>query len=160
MFNYTPVTLNEAMQDRFQLLKEGIYDAVIESSQDRLSSSGNPMLDMMLQVYDENGKAHAVRDFLVFTKGMMWKVVHFAAAAKLVKEYEEGKLCSEVAVGATMRVKICIDPGSLIPEDKLNGKALGSKYPDKNKVEEYVCESNKTESSGDIDNNLDDDVPF
>jgi hypothetical protein len=139
MFHYEVLSEQEAMQERFQLLKEGEYDAVITASQDTLSAtSGNPMMDMTVSVYDAQGKSHDVRDFLVFTKAMMWKVVHFANSAGILKEYEEGKLCSQVATGRNVRVKIVVEPGSEIPEDKLKGKLLGSKYPDKNKIEDYV----------------------
>lgn len=138
MFHYEVVTEQEAMQARFQLLKEGIYDAVIASSSDSQSKTGNPMMDMTVSVYDDNGKAHDVRDFLVFTPQMMWKVVHFAESSGLSKEYESGALCSKVAVGKRVKVKIVVEEGSEIPQDKLKGKSLGSKYPDKNKIEDYI----------------------
>jgi hypothetical protein len=158
MFNYTPVTLEEAMQDRFQLLKEGIYDAVIESAQDRQSSTGNPMLDMTVTVYDENGKEHNVRDFLVFTKTMMWKVIHCAESAGILKLYEEGKFCSDSIQGCRVKVKIGIEEGSIIPEDKLKSSPVGSKYPDKNKIEDYL--SLETLTNSDKGELIDDDVPF
>jgi hypothetical protein len=139
MFAYEVMTEQEAMQERFQLLKKGEYDAVIFTSEDKVSAnSGNPMMDITLHVFDESGVPHAVRDFLVFTKTMMWKVRHFADSAGLLKEYEEGKLCSELAIGNRVRVKITVEEGSLIPADKLKDKPHGSKYPDKNKVDEYV----------------------
>lgn len=139
MFQYEVMSEQDAMQERFQLVKEGIYDAVITASQDTISAnSGNPMMDMTVTVYDENGKARDIRDFLVFTKAMMWKVVHFADSAGILKEYEAGKLCSEVAIGKRVQVKITVEEGSEIPQDKLKGKPLGSKYPDKNKVEDYI----------------------
>lgn len=138
MFAYDVMTEQEAIEERFNLLKEGEYDAVITASQDKQSSSGNPMMDMTLQVFDEAGKARDVRDFLVFTKTMMWKVIRFADSAGLLKQYEEGKLCSEVAVGNRVRVKITVEEGILIPGEKLNGKPAGSKYPNKNKVDDYV----------------------
>lgn len=139
MFVYDVMSEQEAIEERFNLLKEGEYDAVISASQDKQSAnSGNPMMDITLQVFDENGKARDVRDFLVFTKTMMWKVIHFADSAGLLKPYEDGKLCSEVAVGNRVRVKIAIEEGGEIPHDKLKGKPVGSKYPDKNKVEDYV----------------------
>ena len=55
MFNYQVYTEAQAMQERYNLLKEGIYDAVINFSTDKTSSSGNPMMDMTLAVYDDNG---------------------------------------------------------------------------------------------------------
>lgn len=138
-FEYSVMSEQEAMQERFQLLKEGEYDAVILSSVDRVSvNSGNPMMDMMLGVFDDDGKTHSVRDFLVFTKGMMWKVIHFANSACLYMEYEEKKLCSAIVQGNIVRVKVVIEEGSIIPSDKLNGKPEGSKYPAKNKIEDYI----------------------
>lgn len=163
MFSYDVMSEQEAIEERFNLLKEGEYDAVILASQDKVSANrGNPMMDIMLQVFDETGKARNVRDFLVFTKSMMWKVIRFADSAALLKEYEEGKLCSEVAVGQRVRVKIGIEEGGEISQDKLQGKAAGSKYPDKNKVEDYIkrSEQNPVESKTKTDPELDDDVPF
>lgn len=158
MFNYQVMTQEEALAERFQLLKEGIYDAVITASQDAISAtSGNPMMDMTVTVYDDNGREHNVRDFLVFTKSMMWKVIDFATSAGILKEYEEGKLCSDVVVGKRIKVKIVIEEGREIPEDKLKGKPVGSKYPDKNKIESYI----KSEAKGiDLEPDLNDDVPF
>lgn len=158
MFSYDVMDEAQAMQERFQLLKEGEYDAFISSSKDTVSAnSGNPMMDMTVTVYDENGKPHDVRDFLVFTKSMMWKVVHCANSAGLLKEYEEQKFCSDVAIGKNVRVKINIEQGGIITEDKLKGKPVGSRYPDKNKIEDYI----KKEDQKPLENGLpDDDVPF
>ena len=159
MFQYQPMSEQEAMAERFQLLKEGEYDAVITASSDSQSKTGNPMMDMTVSVYDENGKSHDVRDFLVFTKIMMWKIVHFADSAGIVKEYEAGKLCSETAIGKRVRVKINVEEGNEIPEDKLKGKALGSKYPDKNKIEDYVKKDEQKPLANE-DDPFDDDVAF
>jgi len=157
MFNYQVMSESEAQQERFQLLKEGTYNAYIEKSEDRVSSTGNPMMDITLSVYDNDGRPHTVRDFLVFTKGMMWKVIGFANSAGIYKEYEDGALCSEVALGHKVRVKIGIEQGSIIPNDKLKDKVPGARYPDKNKVAEYLMREDAQEQ---IKNDLDDDIPF
>lgn len=139
MLHYEVLTEEQAMSERFQLLPPGEYDAVIESSIDKVSAnSGNPMMDITLSVYDEQGKPHAVRDFLVFTKAMMWKVIHFSQSTGMVVQYQNGQLCSMLAQGKNVRVKIGIEEGGIIPEDKLQGKLVGSKYPYKNKVEDYI----------------------
>ncbi len=162
MFQYDVMSEQEAMAERFQLIKEGIYDAVITASQDKRSaSSGNPMMDMTVTVYDDMGKTHDVRDFLVFTKQMMWKVVHFAESADCLAVYEEGKLCSEMAINKAVKVKIGVEPGKEIPLDKLNGKPLGSKYPDKNKVEDYIKKAEVDVKGREEPPPLtDDDIPF
>lgn len=158
MLVYQPLTEQEAMNERFQLMKEGEYMGFVLSSEDKMSAnSGNSMMDMTLRLYDDEGKPHDVRDFLVFTKGMMWKVVHFAQSAQIMKDYEDGKLCSETAMDKRVRVKIEIEPGKEIPIDKLNGKAVGSKYPDKNKVADYIVRAEEHQS---VDSDLNDDIPF
>lgn len=159
MFVYDVMSEQEAIEERFNLLKEGEYDAVITVSHDKQSSSGNPMMDMTLQVFDAQGKARDVRDFLVFTKTMMWKVIHFADSAGLLPQYEQGKLCSEVAVGQRVRVKITIEEGSEISADKLKGKPAGSKYPDKNKVEDYIKKDDQKPLAAEDDPFADDDMP-
>jgi hypothetical protein len=160
MFAYNVMSEQEAMSERFQLLKEGIYDAVVTVSVDTNSSKGHPMMDITLAVYDENGKTHDVRDFLVFTKQMMWKVIHFADSAGIVKEYEEGKLCSENAINKLVKVKIAIEQGKEIPIDKLNGKPLGTKYFDKNKVEDYIKKCDQVAPNSENKHFMDDEVPF
>lgn len=162
MFQYDVMSEQEAMAERFQLMKEGIYEGVITSSQDTRSSTGNPMMDVTVTVYDENGKPHDVRDFLVFTKTMMWKVIHFCDSAGLLKEYEAGKLCSQVAIDKRVMVKVAVEEGSEIPQDKLKGKPLGSKYPDKNKIGEYIKRSEQGAQVPNGDNPppfVDDDIP-
>ncbi|CAK0742260.1 putative DUF669 domain-containing protein [Gammaproteobacteria bacterium] len=161
-FMYEPITEQEAIEERFNLLKEGEYDAVITVSHDKTSaSSGNPMMDMTLQVFYSQGKARDVRDFLVFTKSMMWKVIRFADSAGLMEQYEQGKLCSEIAVGNRVRVKITVEEGGLIPQDKLKGKPEGSKYPDKNKVDDYVkrADQKPLAQAAEDDPFADDDIP-
>lgn len=164
MFQYDVMSEQEALAERFQLIKEGIYEGVITSSQDTKSSTGNPMMDMTVTVYDENGKPHDIREFLVFTKTMMWKVIHFADSAGLLKEYEEGKLCSQVAIDKRVMVKVIVEEGSEIPQDKLKGKPLGSKYPDKNKIGEYIKKEAQSDTKvGRSEINpplIDDDIPF
>lgn len=161
MFAYQVFSEQQAMQERYQLLKEGDYDAIISSSTDTVSAnSGNPMMDMTVSVFDDNGKAHDIRDFLVFTPKMMWKVVHCADSAGLLTEYEAQQFCSNIVRGKRVRVKINIEQGSEIPEDKLKGKLYGSKYPDKNKIEDYVKKEDQKPLASNENNLTDDDVPF
>lgn len=160
-FSYQVYSEQEAMQERYQLLKEGEYDAVIASSVDKVSSSGNPMMDMTLNVFDDNGRAHDVRDFLVFTTSMMWKVVHFADSSGLLVPYQDGCLCSDVVIGNRVRVKVTIEQGGLIPQDKLKGKSVGSRYPDKNKIEDYVKKGEEYKAPSSSNEPFkDDDIPF
>jgi hypothetical protein len=67
-------------------------------------------------------------------------------------------MCSDLMIGKRLRVKIGIEAGNEIPADKLNGKPVGSKYPDKNKVEDYI----KVGDQKPLDHAApdDEDVPF
>lgn len=161
MFQYQVLSEQEAMAERFQLLKEGVYEAVITASSDKTSAnSGNPMMDMTVTVYDREGRSHDVRDFLVFTKPMMWKIVHFADSAGLTKDYEDGKLCSEKAINKSVMVNVTVEQGSEIAHDKLNGKPAGSKYPDKNKIADYIKRDLQADAIKKFQDDLNDDVPF
>jgi hypothetical protein len=152
MFAYEVLTEQAAMAERHQLLEAGVYDGVIASSSDRTSASGNPMMDMTVSVFDKNGKQHDIRDFLVFTRSMMWRVINFAKSAGVMDVYEAGKLCSDAIINKRVKVKVVIEDAKEIPEDKLNGKPSGSKYPEKNRIEDYVLAEEGSE--------LDDDIPF
>ena len=144
MFKYNVMTEEEALSHRFSLLEDGEYDAVVVSSEDRLSSKGSPMMDMKIAVYPSKGTSLQVRDFLVFTDKMMWKVINFAKSANVFDTYEGGALCSEKVIGKNISVKVTTEEGSLIPEDKLNGKPEGSRYPAKNKIVDYLTQSDLT----------------
>lgn len=165
MFSYEVLTEEEALKERFNILPDGDYDAVVIAAENRLSSnSGNPMIDITLQVFDENGSSQDVRDFIVFTKKMMWKVIHFATSANLMEAYQDQKLSAEVVIGSRVTVKIKTESGGLIPDYKLKGKLPGARYPDKNKVDDYIkTEGEKRElKPNKLQENeiLDKDVPF
>ena len=162
MFEYEPMSEQEAMKARFQLLKDGDYDAVITKAEARMSSVGNNMIEIDLNVYDENGKQTSIKDFWVFTPGMMWKVVRGVNSAGLSKEYAEKKFSPDLLVGRNVKINIATQHGKEIPLEKLNGKPYGSRYPDKNVVEDYW----KNERQVPIDNKpsdedfFNDKIPF
>ena len=164
MFQYEVMDEETAMGERFQILKDGEYDAVIQTAIDKVSAnSGNPMIDLTLSVYDKEGKTHSVRDFLVFTKSMMWKVIHCAGSSGTMSHYTSGKLCSNVLMNKRVRIKVTSEGGNEIPVDKLNGKPVGSKYPPKNKVEDYLKNTQSVPISQiPMDNSVpeDEDIPF
>jgi hypothetical protein len=52
--------------------------------------------------------------------------------------YSSGHFCSAELKDKRVRVKVGTEDGNEIPVDKLNGKSFGSKYPSKNKIEDYL----------------------
>jgi len=138
MYEYDPMSEEEAQRARFELLDDGEYDALVIRSEPKMSASGNSMADMTLTVYNAEGKGFDVRDFLIWTSKMMWKLKHFCESAKLEQEYLDKKFRPELAQDRYVRVKIRRRTGNPIPADKLNGKPPGSVYPDKNEIEDYL----------------------
>lgn len=161
MLDYEVLSESEAMQERFQLLPDGEYGAVIDDAKERNSKTGNPMIELTLSVYDMNGKAHTVKDYLVFTRGMMWKVIHCAESAGLIEEYNNKKFGEDILRGRNINVKIGIEKGAEIPFDKLKGKPVGTHYSDKNKVEDYLKKDGINKQSIVKDDSfIEDDLPF
>lgn len=158
MFNYEPMSKDQAQQERFSLLKDGYYDAHVFDAIEKTSSTGNPMIEMHLKVYDDTGRPNDVRDFLVFTPKMNWKVINCAESADLAKEYSEKKFCGDLLKDKNVRVLISTQAGTEIPTEKLNGKPPGSRYPDKNVVQDYVLREGKT--SVGLADFKDDEIPF
>lgn len=163
-FAYKPMTEQDAMKARYQLLDDGEYDAVVFDILPRMSSSNNWMWEIYLNVYDKNGNVTKIRDYLVFSEKMMWKVIHCADSAGLSQEYMDGKFMPELLKNASIRVAIKTQAGSEIPVEKLQGKAPGSKYPDKNVVNDYVKRIVTPKAANDATAPakpaFDDDIPF
>src|SRR5215208_4347659 len=162
-FSYEPMSEEECMKERYSLMNDGIYQGRISKVSTRRSSTGNPMAEVGVEVYDKEGKIHYLKDYLVFTSKMMWKIKHAADSANLTKEYEEKKFHPLHLEGKNVMVAVNTQKGQEIPFDKLGDKPVGSKYPDKNVVNDYVVtmkgatkENTKDADTKDISNFEDD----
>jgi hypothetical protein len=136
--DYKPMSEEEAQKARFSLMNEGEYEGIVTKWEAQISASGNKMAVIFISIMDSDGLSHSIRDYLVYSPNMMWKIKHAAESAGLGSEFEAGKFMPSLLVSRSVTVKIKIDPGKEIPADKLNGKPAGSKYPDKNAIEDYV----------------------
>lgn len=160
-YDYNPLSEEEAMKARFNLLPDGDYPMIVEKSTGRMSGSGNAMAELNLKVYEKNGSSSYIKDYLLFTPSMIWKMKHFCESASLQKEYEEKKFRPELAEGKNVIGRVRVQKGKEIPEDKLNGKPPGSCYPDKNVVVDYVTKEMSIASPKNEDDFIDDkDIPF
>jgi hypothetical protein len=157
---YRALNEEDVMKARFNLLDDGEYDAVVKMASRRMSQAGNVMADMVLSVFDENGHPHDVRDFLVFTQAMLWKIKHFCDSSGQEQLYKDDKFTPEDAAMQHVRIRLGRQIGNEIPEDKLNGKPYGSRYPDKNVVEDYIAGKNATPPAAKKDDFHDDLIPF
>jgi hypothetical protein len=159
------MTEEQAMRERYKLMDDGYYNATINMVTERMSSTNNPMAELTLSVFDKNGEVHTMKDFLVFTTKMMWKLKHAADSANLTKEYENKSFRPKMLEGKHVKVEVKTQSGKEIPEDKLRGKPKGSLYPDRNVINDYVMTDkgavkydSKAPAGGHADMN--DDIPF
>lgn len=156
---YRALNEEEVMKARFNLLEDGEYDAVVKVATRRTSQSGNIMADMTLAVFDKLGNSHEVRDFLVFTEKMLWKIKHFCDSSGQSEIYLQELFEPEMAEQQHVRVKVARQVGNEIPFEKLQGKPVGSKYPDKNVIDDYI--PGKGASIGKpADEFISDNIPF
>jgi hypothetical protein len=140
---YEPLTEQQALEARYQLLPKGRYQGHIFMAEDKISrTSGNPMTEVVIHVKDKNGQKMEIKDFLTYVPGMQWKIRHCAQATQTLDHYENKRFCGEVIKGKDVIVEVDIQEGNLIPDEKLNGKPEGSKYPNKNIIVDYVVENN------------------
>ncbi len=160
MISYDPMTKEQAEIERFSLAKEGYYPGFIEDSTDKISKSGNSMMEMQLRLYKEDGSSFSFTDYLVFNPKTMWKVVNCAESSGTIKEYNERKFCSEVVKNKKVKVWVGIQEGQLIPDEKLNGKPSGSKYPDKNVAKDYLKQDQELLGVKENETFSDDEIPF
>lgn len=155
MFDYPVLTEEQAQKERYNLLPDGEYEAYAAKVTHRVSPAGNNMFEVLWHVFGKSGQPVEVKDFLVFTTKMMWKVIHCADSCGIIKDYEEKKLTPELLQGQNSRVLISQQKGVPIPSDKLRGQPEGTCYPDKNVIYDYVKLENQKKIFKD-----DQDIPF
>ncbi len=162
MYTFTPMSEEEIQASG--LMEDGTYDFEVVKSTRKMSRSNNPMAELQLNVWDKDGRQHLVYDYLVFSSIPLniRKVKHFCEAVGLGEQYKQGQIPEELEryCGKAHVIK---QAGNEIPLEKLNGKPAGSRYPDKNAVEDYIA-SDKVEpkpakpAADDLP--FQDDIPF
>jgi hypothetical protein len=104
------------------LLPEGQYEAVVKRAEEKVSKSGNPMIELIVTCFTVTGAKVDVFDYLLSTDDWAWKVRHFCESAGL--EWAGGSLNDHQCVDRNVRVNLSIK------------KQAG--YPDKNSVADYL----------------------
>lgn len=161
-FSYVPMTdseLHKIALDNSPLLQPGIYDLEVSKATAKTSSNGNPMIELQIKVWGTSGKEYLVFDYLVSTPLMAWKIKHFCHAVGILKEYMDGQFNADMCIGKFCKGKIVYQIGKEIPADKLNGKVPGSRYPDKNAIEDYLLKEVKNDPRVAVDP-FNDPLPF
>lgn len=149
----TPRTEREIME--LNLWPAGVYSFEIAEAKESISQSGNEMIKLTLNVYNDEGKVKKVFDYLMNTEVMAFKLRHCSEVCGLLADYENGTLSDYKFDGKTGHLKLDIR------KDK-NGQ-----YPDQNAVIDYVVKRENVDLNAPISKPvsrpapaLDDDIPF
>ena len=105
---FTPKSQEEI--DAENLLPKGEYDFEIIKAEDKVSKSGNEMIEINMKVFKPDGGFQFVRDYLM--EKMAFKLRHFCESIGQLEEYNAGQLQASNLVGACGVVKIDIEPAS------------------------------------------------
>jgi len=125
------------------LLPEGQYEAVVKRAEEKVSKSGNPMIELIVTCHGPTGGKYDVYDYLLSSDDWAWKVRHFCESAGL--EWAGGTLTDRDCVDRNIRVNLSIK------------KQAG--YADKNSVADYLPRPTFAVSSVNRAPE-DDDIPF
>lgn len=129
------------------------YSFEIIEATDRVSKSGNDMIELKLKVFNNEGSYIFVNDYLL--ESMAYKLKHAADVCGLSDQYLAGSLVGMDFVGKSGTVKLKIQ------------KSKDAAYADKNVIGDYVVNRdehtallNGTPASSEPRNVMDDTIPF
>lgn len=109
---YTPKTEEQLAKEG--LLSDGIYDFKVATTSDKPSKKGNAMYTLKLHVFDENGAARTVYDYIALGNNFgERKLRHAADSCGLILIYETGNMKPEDFLGKSGKVQIKIQEGSV-----------------------------------------------
>lgn len=153
MFSFDSKTDEEIqeIQNR-KLLADGEYPFIVKSYEHKISKTGNPMLEILLGVLDNEGHERNIKDFLLATDTMIFKLKHFCETIGLHQEYAAGKFDPEKCIRRTGKCIIGLQKGN----EKPDGSGY---YPDRNNIRDYVKVEIKKDTPP-FDPDLNDDIKF
>lgn len=129
----TPKSEQQVQESRPGPLPAGKYEASVLAATDEVSSKGNDMVKLILEIYHGDKKRKV---FAYLLDAMEYQLRHFAIAAGLEAEYDAGEFYAEDCVGRSVGVELGIR--------KQDG------YQDNNEVKDYYTlpgASNRSASS-------------
>jgi len=126
----SPAEIEEEKKLRMKLMEPGPADFVVKSAADTLSNSDKTeQIEMQVEVFDQHGTSKVITDWL--TPKMMEKMRNFCYGANVAALYDQGTLLAEHCIGLSGRCLIAVEKGG--PDPK------GGRYPDKNKIRDYIA---------------------
>ncbi len=144
---FTPKTEKEISESN--MLPEGEYTFEVSSGADKISKSGNEMIELWVRVYKPDGTFNQVADYLL--ESIAYKLRHAAEACGLLDKYEAGTILGTDFIGKTGTLKLGIQ------KDKTGA------YPDKNTIKDYILPKegeSRVALPKDKNDGLEDAIPF
>lgn len=132
----------------FEIIEQANLGQDFIRTEDRISKSGNDMIQLVLIVHNDNGGFRIMRDYLM--EAMPHKLKHASETCGLLDKYETGELSAHEFVGKSGTLELKIE------------KDKSGQYPDKNAVRDYIVNNDTditplpAKDSADID----DEIPF
>jgi len=141
--------------DAMGLMKAGVYSFRVANANEQTSKSGNEMIKLTLEVFDDKGVTHNIFDYLL--EAMSSKLYGFCHAANLTQQYQLGQMRDTDCIGKAGYVEITVEKGKENPQ--------GGFYPDKNQVKSYLANKPKntaqaTAPTANPEQPFDDEIPF
>lgn len=110
------------------------YSFEVAEAFDKISKSGNEMIELKVKVFNDDGGFRIFNDYLL--DSLAFKIKHFSEATGNFDKYQSGTIAAADCIGKSGRLKLKIQ------KDK-NGV-----YADKNVIGDYVVE--KDDASGEV----------
>ncbi|SRR5260221_7320230 len=155
-FEFTPLSEEDiAKVQSGDLLPDGTYEFEVVSCYNKVSRNGNPMLEVELKVFDEKQCSRIVKDYLLTSSLMIFKLKHFCDSIGLSDQYLKGQLDFSKTLNRCGKVIIMTQKG--------NQKADGTYYLDRNAVKDYIkadAEQLKIVSEVKDEKLFNDEIPF
>lgn len=128
----------------------GIYDYEVLTAVDKESKKGNPMTELLVKLFKEDGKEQKVSDYI--GDWNLFKLKHICEANGKLDLYEAGNVEDHELYGATGKCRVGVQKGSQ--------KDDGSFYPDKNVIQDYLKPVGKPQTKKHDEDVFKDSVPF
>jgi len=113
--------------DESKLIPEGEYSFEVSSAADKISKSGNEMIEVWLRVYKPDGSFIQIADYLL--ESIPHKLLHICETLGLSAKYQSGQLTgNDFQPGMAGKLKLGIQ------KDKTGN------YPDRNAVKDYIVD--------------------
>lgn len=157
IFKINPMSAEEAYQakkaskPKDPVFPKGEYEFKVHSAEAAVSNAGNQMIRVTIRLEAfQDGKpiSNLTNDWLLLEGKTAYKLRHFCESIGMGEDYEKGEIDIESMKGRRGVADVYID------------KSTDDRYPDKNKVNDYVVDNTRVKKPVVKNEIIDDAIPF